>query len=165
MVEGNDKFPTFDFKSAWKGFSDSTASDSETNQEVVEEKKSKKMSPREEYYSKMTFNPETATFDIADENIKKIRELRSRLKENNRDPLADKEHEMKLGLNEMEFSEEDKKQGLNNLEFSEKDMGKTGDSRTGEVSEKHKKIARSQVEDAKSMMLQKRMLEGKISSK
>ena len=45
------------------------------------------------------------------------------------------------------------------------DMGKTGDSSTGEVSEKHKKVARSQVEDAKSMMLQKRMLEGKISSK
>ncbi len=165
MVEDDDKFPTFDFKSAWKGFSDSTESDSETNQEVVEEKKSKKMSPREEYYSKMTFNPETGTFDIADENIKKIRELRSRLKENNRDSLADKEHEMKLGLNEMEFSEEDKKQGLNNLEFSEKDMGKTGDSSTGEVSEKHKKVARSQMEDAKSMMLQKRMLEGKISSK
>lgn len=165
MAEDNDKFPTFDFKSAWKGFSDSTESDSETNQEVVEEKKSKKMSRREEYYSKMTFNPESMEFEVTDENIKKIRELRRRLKENNRDSLADKEHEMKLGLNEMEFSEEDKKQGLNNLEFSEKDMGKTGDSRTREVSEKHKKIARSQVEDAKSMMLRKRMLEGKISSK
>ena len=72
---------------------------------------------------------------------------------------------MKLGLNEMEFSEEDKKQGLNNLEFSEKDIGKTGDSRTGEVSEKHKKIAQSQVEDAKSMMLRKRVLDRKISGK
>lgn len=125
----------------------------------------KKMSRREEYYSKMTFNPESMEFEVTDENIKKIRELRRRLKENNRDTLADKESEMKLGLNEMEFSEEDKKQGLNNLEFSEKDIGKTGDSRTGEVSERHKKIAQSQVEDAKSMMLRKRVLDGKISGK
>ena len=43
--------------------------------------------------------------------------------------------------------------------------GKTGDLRTGEVSEKHKKIVRSQVENAKSMMLQKRMSEGIISEK
>ncbi len=87
------------------------------------------------------------------------------LKENNRDPLADKESRIRLGLNEMEFSDEGKKQGLNNLEFSEKDMGKTGDSRTGGGSEKHKKIVRNQVEEAKSMMLQRRMLEGKISAK
>lgn len=43
------------------------------------------------------------------------------------------------------------------------DMGKTGYSKTGEVSEKHRKVAQTQKEEAKSIMLQKKMMEGKVS--
>ena len=40
-------------------------------------------------------------------------------------------------------------------------MGKTGDSRTGQVTEKHREIATSQIEDAKQIMLRRRLSKGK----
>ena len=76
-----------------------------------------------------------------DENLQKIRELRRRLK-SRRDPLAYKQEISALGLEETGLSRED--------------MGKTGDSRTGEVTERHRQAAESQIEDAKYAMREER---------
>lgn len=69
-----------------------------------------------------------------DDSLQKIKELRAKLKSENNDPLEVKQIMMQRGLEEIGLSKED--------------LGKTGDSRSGEVTDKHKKIAASQVEDA-----------------
>lgn len=84
-------------------------------------------------------NLELGEEEYVDANLQKIRELRKRLKEESRDPLAAKQELLQRGLEEV---------GL-----SKNDLGKTGDSRTGEISDKHKKVANSQSEDAKWLML------------
>lgn len=94
---------------------------------------------------KMTFNPEEGVFSYADEHMRKLYEVRQKLHNTNRDPLAVKQEEMARGLEEI---------GL-----SRKDLGKTGNSRTGEVSEKHKKTAQSQIEDAKDIILRRKQLQ------
>lgn len=68
----------------------------------------------------------------------KIRDLRAKLRSSNKDPLEVKQEEMSRGLEEI---------GL-----SRKDLGKTGNSLTGEVTERHKEVANSQTEDAKDIM-------------
>ena len=90
----------------------------------------------------MSYNPKTFTFEEVDAKIKELKEKRARLRGLN-DPLANKETELKRGLEEI---------GL-----SAKDMGKTADSSTGKVSDKQRKIAESQIEDAKAFMLRKRL--------
>lgn len=85
------------------------------------------------------FNFETGKFEYADSMLQKIAELRRRLKAENTDPLAAKQSELIIGLEDIGLSKED--------------LGKTGDSRTGEVSDKHRKVAESQAEDAKELMI------------
>lgn len=85
----------------------------------------------------VNYNPVTGAFDVADAKIKELKEKRARLRGLN-DPLANKETELKRGLEQI---------GL-----SAKDMGKTADSSTGKVSDKQRKIAESQIEDAKILM-------------
>ncbi len=85
----------------------------------------------------VSYNPVTGTFDVADAKIKELRAERDRLKIRN-DPLAEKQRAIELGLEEMGISGEK--------------IGKTGDSRTGNVTDEQKKIAESQVEDAKMLM-------------
>lgn len=85
-----------------------------------------------------SFNPVTMKFEAVDEKIRELREKRNKLKEQN-DPLEGKQAEMKRGLEEI---------GL-----SDRQMGKTGNSVTGEISEKHRQTAESQIEDAKQVML------------
>ena len=91
----------------------------------------------------MKFNPETLVFEYADETMQKIHNLRQKIQAKERDPLESKQKELA--------------QGLNDIGFSTEDMGKTGDSRTGQVTEKHRAIAASQIEDAKQIMLQRRL--------
>lgn len=91
----------------------------------------------------MKFNHETLEFEYADENIQKIHDLRRRIQAQEHDPLEMKQIELA--------------QGLRDIGFSEKDMGKTGDSRTGQVTERHRAIAASQIEDAKQVMLRRRL--------
>jgi len=86
----------------------------------------------------MSFNPVTMAFEPVDIKIKELREKRNRLKHQS-DPLAEKEGEIKRGLEEIGLPAEN--------------MGKTGDSRTGKVTDEQKKVAESQTEDAKCMML------------
>ncbi len=93
------------------------------------------------------FNPVTGSFEYADKNLQKIHELRQRLHDKNRDPLEAKQSEMR--------------QGLEDIGFSKENIGKTGDSRTGDVTEKHKAIADSQIEDAKAVMLRIRQSQGR----
>ena len=50
--------------------------------------------------------------------------------------------------------------GLEEIGLSKDDLGKTGDSRSGEVSDKHKKVAESQTEDAKWSILQAKQQRG-----
>lgn len=50
--------------------------------------------------------------------------------------------------------------GLEEIGLSKDDLGKTGDPRSGEVSDKHKKTAESQTEDAKWSILQARQQRG-----
>lgn len=92
------------------------------------------------------FNFETGKFEYADPMLQKIAELRRRLKAENTDPLAAKQSELIIGLEDIGLSKED--------------LGKTGDSRSGEVSDKHKKAAESQTEDAKWSILQARQQRG-----
>lgn len=68
-------------------------------------------------------------------SLRKIAELRKRLHTENVDPLAARQRLLENGLEEIGLSKDD--------------LGKIGDSRTGEVSDKHKKVAESQAEDAK----------------
>ena len=77
-----------------------------------------------------------------DSNLQKIKELRQRLKEEHRDYLEDKQNFIANGLEEIGLSKED--------------MGKTGNSQTRKISEKQKTIAKSQMEDAKYAMLQRK---------
>ena len=93
------------------------------------------------------FNAEKGTLEYADENLQKLQELRKKMHFSNRDPLADRQREIELGLEE--------------IGFKKSDMGKTGDSRTGEVTDRHKKIADSQVEDAKEDIIRTRLAQGK----
>lgn len=93
------------------------------------------------------FNAEKCTFEYADENLQKLHDLRDKLRFSNRDPLADRQREIEHGLEE--------------IRFKKSDMGKTGDSRTGEVTDRHKKIADSQVEDAKADIIRTRLAQGK----
>ncbi len=88
-----------------------------------------------------TFNPETGMFEYADRNMQKLHEARQKLRRENPDYLEVKQKEMSNGLEEI---------GL-----SRKDLGKTGNSLTGEVTERHKEVANSQTEDAKDMMLRR----------
>lgn len=90
-----------------------------------------------------TYNPETGLFEYADRIMQKLHDVRKKLHNRNIDPLAAKQEEMSRGLEEI---------GL-----SRKDMGKTGDSSTGEITEKHKKIANSQTEDAKAVMIKQKI--------
>lgn len=85
----------------------------------------------------LNYNPVTGAFDVADAKIKELRAKRDRLTIRN-DPLAEKQRAIELGLEEIGISDEK--------------MGKTGDSRTGKVTEEQKRIAESQVEDAKMLM-------------
>lgn len=89
----------------------------------------------------LRYNPETATFEPVDDKIRGLREKRARLQIRN-DPLASKQAELK--------------QGLKDIGVQVGKMGKTGDSRTGEITDEHKKIAESQSEDAKDIMLRNR---------
>lgn len=90
----------------------------------------------------MTFNPEMGVFEYADKNMQKLHEVRQKLRSENPDYLALKQKEMSRGLEEIGLSRED--------------LGKTGNSLTGEVTERHKKVTNSQIEDAKDMMLSRR---------
>lgn len=89
----------------------------------------------------MAYNPETFTFEPVDAKIKELREKRNRQKRRN-DPLEGKQREIELGLEQIGVPVEQ--------------MGKTGDARTGKVTDEHKKIADSQIEDAKAYMLAQR---------
>lgn len=51
--------------------------------------------------------------------------------------------------------------GLKKRRLSEKDIGKTGNSSTGEITEKDKRVAKSQIKDAKYTMLQRRKLQSR----
>ena len=93
------------------------------------------------------FNAEKGTLEYADENLQKLQELRKKMHFSNRDPLTNRQREIELGLEE--------------IGFEKSDMGKTGDSRTGEVTDRHKKIADSQVEDAKADIIRTRLAQGK----
>ncbi len=92
------------------------------------------------------FNPVTYEFYYADERLQKIAELRKRLHTENNDPLAARQRLLENGLEEIGLSKDD--------------LGKTGDSRCGEVSDKHKKVAESQTEDAKWSILQAKQQRG-----
>ena len=87
----------------------------------------------------LDFNPETGLIEYADKNLQKITELRKRIQNSNTDPLEIKAKSLSSGLEEIGLSKDD--------------LGKTGDSRTGEITEKNRKIAKSQTEDAKELML------------
>lgn len=76
-----------------------------------------------------------------DKNLQKIKELRQRLKNENIDYLAARQGTISNGLEEIGLSKED--------------MGKTGESSTGKITEKHKTIAKSQIEDAKMQCYKK----------
>ena len=67
------------------------------------------------------------------------RELRKRIKDSNIDLL--------------EFKSKSLSSGLEEIGLSKDDLGKTGNSRTGEITEKNRKIAANQTEDAKEIML------------
>lgn len=84
-----------------------------------------------------------------DDNLQKIKKLRKRLKDEHRDYLEDKQNFIANGLEEIGLSKED--------------MGKTGNSQTGEISEKHKKIARSQAEDAKDAIIKRKIIESRMN--
>lgn len=88
---------------------------------------------------KLDFNPETGLIEYADKNLQKIAELRKRIKNSNIDLLELKAKSLSSGLEEIGLSQDN--------------LGKTGDSRTGEITEKNRKIAKSQMEDAKELML------------
>ncbi len=90
---------------------------------------------------KLAFNTKTGVFEYADENIRKIQEVRAKLRQDH-DPLEVKQKYIEQGLDEV---------GLSGS------MGKTGDSKTGEITEKHKKTADSQIEDAKEEMIKNRL--------
>lgn len=92
------------------------------------------------------FNFETGESYYADERLQKISELRKRLYTENNDPLAARQRLLENGLEEIALSKDD--------------LGKTGDSRSGEVSDKHKKVAESQTEDAKWSILQAKQQRG-----
>lgn len=92
------------------------------------------------------FNFETGESYYADERLQKIAELRKRLYTENNDPLAARQRLLENGLEEIGLSKDD--------------LGKTGDSRSGEVSDKHKKVAESQTEDAKWSILQAKQQRG-----
>ena len=94
---------------------------------------------------KFDFNTGEAVY--VDKNLQKIKELRQRLKNENIDYLAAKQGAISNGLEEIGLSKED--------------MGKTGDSSTGEITEKDKRVAKSQIEDAKYTMLQKIRSQGR----
>lgn len=92
-------------------------------------------------------NLERGEEEYVDPRLQRIHELRKRMQKEHQDPLILKQNVVKQGLKE--------------IGFSENDMGKTGDSRTGEVTEKHYEIAASQSEDAKQFMLRRRLSKGK----
>ncbi len=93
------------------------------------------------------FSFETGESYYADEKLQKIAELRKRLHTENNDSLAAHQRLLENGLEEIGLSKDD--------------LGKTGDSRSGEVSDKHKKVAESQTEDAKWSILQARQQHGR----
>lgn len=76
--------------------------------------------------------------NLEQDTKQKIHDLRQRIQAKERDPLEMKQRKLA--------------QGLRDRSFSENDMGKTGDSRTGQVTEKHRAIAASQIEDAKPLI-------------
>lgn len=85
-----------------------------------------------------TFNPYTAEFEWADENMQKLHNLRRKIRSKDADKLKVKENTMKYGLEEI---------GL-----SASDLGKTGDSRTATKSQKDETVGASQLEDYKSLV-------------
>lgn len=85
--------------------------------------------------------------NLEQDTKQKIHDLRHRIQAKEHDPLEMKQRKLA--------------QGLRDRSFSENDMGKTGDSRTGQVTEKHRAIATSQSEDAKEIMLRRRLSKGK----
>ena len=89
------------------------------------------------------YNEKTGEFEYADESVRKLQELRSKLRYG--DPLENKQNCIRQGLEEV---------GLSG------NMGKTGDSKTGEITEKHKKTSDSQIEDAKEVMLRNKLEKG-----
>lgn len=92
----------------------------------------------------LDFNPETGLIEYTDKNLQKIAELRKRIKNNNIDPLELKAKSLSSGLEEIGLSRDD--------------LGKTGNSITGEITEKNREIAKSQTEDAKEIMLRNKKL-------
>jgi hypothetical protein len=80
--------------------------------------------------------------NLEQDTKQKIHDLRKKIQAKEHDPLEMKQRELA--------------QGLRDRSFSENDMGKTGDSRTGQVTEKHRAIAASQIKKAKQSMLQRR---------
>ena len=123
------------------GFSLPSLDDAENRSSNIKDKKT----------PELDFNPETGLIEYADKNLQKIAELRKRMNDSHIDPL--------------EFKAKSLSSGIEEIGLSKDDLGKTGNSRTGEITEKNRKIAASQTEDAKEAMLQKRMLERKISEK
>lgn len=93
----------------------------------------------------MEFNHETGVFEYANKAMQKIHDLRRQRQAKEYDPLESKQRELA--------------QGLRDIGFSEKDMGKTGDSITGQVTEKHRKIAASQIEDTKQWYAARKITE------
>lgn len=87
----------------------------------------------------LDFNPETGLIEYADKNLQKIAELRKRIKDSNIDLL--------------EFKSKSLSSGLEEIGLSKDNLGKTGNSITGEITEKNREIAKSQTEDAKELML------------
>lgn len=83
-------------------------------------------------------NLERGEEEYVDPRLQRIHELRKRMQKEHQDPLILKQNVVKQGLKE--------------IGFSENDMGKTGDSRTGQVTEKHHAIAASQIDDAKPLI-------------
>lgn len=104
-------------------------------QEEIEEIEEIKVENINPHKPEMQFNKKRSIFEYKNPALRKIAELRSRLKATGSDPLKGKEDRLKLGLEEIGLSADD--------------LGKTGDSRTGEVSEKHKRVASSQIADYK----------------
>ena len=89
------------------------------------------------------YNEKTGEFEYADESMRKLHYLRGKLR--HCDPLENKQNYIKQGLEDV---------GLSG------NMGKTGDSKTGEITEKHKKTSDSQIEDAKEVMLRNKLEKG-----
>ena len=115
----------------------------ESNDQSCQDEEKKQIVEKEDNKQpKRKFNPTSMTFEYEDEEAQKKHDLRAKLNSMNRDVLADRQAAIKIGLEEMGFSSSD--------------MGQTGNSFTGEVLDRHRKIAKSQAEDAKAHIIRTR---------